>query len=64
MGSPSIATANANVSVMVVRFRSGSAWAMVAAPKPLIHTASNPYAWMSCELMASCAPTATKVCPP
>ena len=31
-----------SVSVIVVRFRSGRAWAIVATPKPLTHTASKP----------------------
>src|SRR3954451_12827585 len=57
--APSIRTAAARASVIVVRFRSGNAWAMVATAKPLTHTASKPYAPMSWELMASCAPTAT-----
>ena len=47
------------VSVIVVRLRSGSAWAIVATPKPLTQTASKPYEPMSFALSASWAPTAT-----
>ena len=55
----SIRTAAARVSVIVVRLRSGSAWAIVATPKPLTQTASKPYEPISLALRASCAPTAT-----
>src|SRR5215216_5690985 len=55
----SLRTAASSASVIVVRFRSGRACAMVATPKPLIQTASKPYLPMSCAVSASWAPTAT-----
>src|SRR5919108_1041676 len=56
--APSILAVAARVSVIVIRLRSGIAWVMVETPKPLTHTASKPYASISCAVIASCAPTA------
>src|SRR5215213_2971319 len=56
----SIRIAAARVSLIVVRLRSGSAWAIVATPRPLTQTASKPSCWpTSFAVSASWAPTAT-----